>query len=88
MSMTHPFDTDSLYELTEDGNIRITKDGKTGLFTGEGIHLEGEIREADPQLCNWISNVPDPDSQMTTSRIAGRDDSGKSAGTHASHLNS
>ncbi len=84
MSMTHPFDTDSLYELTEDGNIRITKDGKTGYFTGEGIHIEGEIREADPQLCNWITNVPPADTQMTTSRIAGRD---KTA-TPASHLNS
>jgi len=84
MSMTHPFDTDCLYELTEDGNIRITKDGKTGYFTGEGIHIEGEIREADPQLCNWITNVPAADGQMTTSRIAGRD--GKA--THASHLNS
>ena len=47
MSMTHPFDPECLYELTEDGTIRITKDGKTGLFTGEGIHIEGEIREAD-----------------------------------------
>ena len=58
MSMTHPFDNECLYELTENGNIRITKDGKTGLFTGEGVHLEGDIREADPQLCNWITNVP------------------------------
>ncbi len=76
MSMTHPFDTDSLYELTEDGNIRITRDGKTGLFTGEGVHIEGDIREADPQLCNWITNVPPAEGQLATSRIAGRDNSG------------
>ena len=82
MSMTHPFDPECLYELTEDGNIRVTRDGRTGIFTGEGIHLEGEIREADPQLCNWITNEPDPETQMTTSRIAGRDKS-----SHASHLN-
>ena len=82
MSMTHPFDPECLYELTEDGNIRVTRDGRTGIFTGEGIHLEGEIREADPQLCNWITNEPDPETQITTSRIAGRDKS-----SHASHLN-
>ena len=73
MSMTHPFDLECLYELTGDGKVRVTRGGRTGVFTGEGIYLEGEIREADPQLCNWISNEPDPETQMTTSRIAGRD---------------
>ncbi|MBC09866.1 MAG: hypothetical protein CMQ39_06855 [Gammaproteobacteria bacterium] len=78
MSMTHPFDPDSLYELTEDGTIKISRDGKTGFFTGEGIYISGEIRSADPQLCNWITNVPNPETQLTASRIAGRDDAGKS----------
>jgi len=82
MSMTHPFDPDSLYELTDEGTIRITRDGKTGFFTGEGIYLSGEIRSADPQLCNWITNVPNPDTQLTASRIAGRDDAGKSVASH------
>tara|TARA_Y100001935_G_C17069860_1_gene391002 strand:- start:101 stop:349 length:249 start_codon:yes stop_codon:yes gene_type:complete len=76
--MTHPFDPDSLYELTEDGTIKISRDGKTGFFTGEGIYISGEIRSADPQLCNWITNVPNPETQLTASRIAGRDDAGKS----------
>jgi len=78
VSMTHPFDPDSLYELTEDGTIKISRDGKTGFFTGEGIYISGEIRSADPQLCNWITNVPNPETQLTASRIAGRDDAGKS----------
>ena len=82
MSMTHPFDPDCLYELTEEGNIRVTRDGKTGFFTGEGIHISGEIRSADPQMCNWITNVPNPDTQLTTSRIAGRDDAGESVSSH------
>ena len=82
MSMTHPFDPECLYELTEEGTIRITRDGKTGFFTGEGIYLAGEIRSADPQLCNWITNVPNPDTQLTASRIAGRDDAGRSIASH------
>ena len=82
MSMTHHFDPDCLYELTDEGTIRITRDGKTGFFTGEGVYLSGEIRSADPQLCNWITNVPNPDTQLTASRIAGRDDAGKSIASH------
>jgi hypothetical protein len=86
MSMTHPFDTEAFYELTEDGNIRVTRDGKEGFFTGEGIHISGEIREADPQVCNWITNVPDPDTQLSTSRIAGRDNNPEPKNSHLQHL--
>ena len=81
MSMTHPFDPETHYERLEDGNIRISKNGKSGIFTGEGVHISGEIREADPQLRNWVNNVPNPDTQVSTNRIAGRD-----SGELQSHL--
>jgi hypothetical protein len=74
MSLTHPFDSDSLYELMDDGNIRVSNGGEEGVFSSRGVHLRGAIREADPQLCVWVSNVPNPDTQLATSRIAGRDD--------------
>lgn len=73
MSLTHPFDPDALYELMEDGNIRLSKGGKHGIFSPAGVHISGEIREADPQICVWVSNVPNPATQLTTSRISGRD---------------
>ena len=76
MALTHPFDPDSLYELMEDGNIRVSKAGREGIFSARGVHICGEIREADPQVCVWVANVPNPDTQLATSRIAGRD-SGK-----------
>ncbi|MFT7219649.1 MAG: hypothetical protein ACI8Z1_001264 [Candidatus Azotimanducaceae bacterium] len=79
MSLTHPFDPESLYELMDDGSVRVSKDGKAGIFTGEGIHISGEIREADPQVCNWVNNVPNPDTQLSTNRIAGRDSGGVSS---------
>ena len=50
-SMYHPFDTDTLYQVDEDGNIRLTNGNSVGIFTKEGNHLSGEIRHADPQLC-------------------------------------
>lgn len=74
VSLTHPFDPDSHYELMADGNIRVTNRGRQGIFSPGGVHLSGEIWEADPQICVWVSNVPDPTTQLATSRIAGRDD--------------
>ena len=73
MALTHPFDPDSLYELMEDRNIRVSNGGRHGIFSNAGVHISGEIREADPQICVWVSNVPNPDTQLATSRIAGRD---------------
>ena len=72
--LTHPFDSDALYEFTEDGFVRVSKGDSEGFFTGEGIHVSGKIREADPQMCNWVSNNPSADTQLATSRMAGRDD--------------
>lgn len=54
--ITHPF-TGALYELTEDGNIRVTDGDSHGLFQGDGQWISGSIREADPQLCVWVTNV-------------------------------
>lgn len=73
MSLAHPFDPECLYELMEDGNVRVRRAGKEGVFSPAGVHISGEIREADPQVCVWVNNVPDPDTQLATSRIAGRD---------------
>jgi hypothetical protein len=53
----HPF-TRYLYERDNDldGVIRVSDDrGAWGRFRWDGSYLEGELREADPQLCNWIA---------------------------------
>lgn len=72
-SSTHPFDPQTLYEVTLDGNIRLSNGNRVGIFTTEGNYLSGDIREADPQLCVWVGNNPDPEGVLTTSRLAGRD---------------
>ena len=59
-SLYHPFDTDVLYQCDEDGNIRLTQGNSVGIFTREGIHISGDIKHADPQLCVWVGNNPDP----------------------------
>jgi hypothetical protein len=30
-------------------------DDKQGLFHSDGRWIEGELREADPQLCGWVA---------------------------------
>ena len=58
-SMTHPFDTETLYQVDEDGNIRLSNGNSVGIFTRWGQHISGDIKQADPQLCNWVGNNPD-----------------------------
>lgn len=54
LGLRHPF-TRALYEQDGKGNVRVVDpDGRVGLFTTAGTWLEGELFEADPQLCNWV----------------------------------
>jgi len=66
-SLTHPFDPDTLYELTADGNIRVSNGKTFGIFTTQGQHLSGDLRQADPQLCVWVGNNPDASNQQMAS---------------------
>jgi len=52
--MRHPF-TKALYERSDDGTIVVTDGDRRGVFTGQGRWLEGDLREADPHLCGWVS---------------------------------
>ncbi|MEM9748875.1 MAG: hypothetical protein AAF945_19445 [Actinomycetota bacterium] len=51
--IVHPF-TGALHEQDGNGNIRVTLDGKEGIFGVDGHHISGELRECDPQLCGWV----------------------------------
>jgi hypothetical protein len=52
--LTHPY-TKALYEHAGDGLVRVTAaDGRTGLFRADGRWVDGELRDADPQLCGWV----------------------------------
>jgi hypothetical protein len=50
----HPY-TKALYEPGDDGLVRVTApDGRSGRFRTDGRWVDGELREADPQLCGWV----------------------------------
>jgi hypothetical protein len=53
-TIKHPL-SGALYDLTADGQIEVSKNGKTGRFTAHGVWIDGEIRQADPHLCLWIA---------------------------------
>jgi hypothetical protein len=53
LGLVHPF-SKALYEQDGKGNVRVSLGGKSGLFRTDGTWIDGEIFEADPQLCNWI----------------------------------
>jgi hypothetical protein len=52
----HPF-TQALYEQDGAGNIKVTDGEQVGIFGVDGHWISGELREADPQLCGWISGI-------------------------------
>lgn len=67
--LIHPFSR-ALYELDGSGNIRVTLDGKSGIFATDGRYLSGDLRECDPQMCGWVGGP-----QIANHRIA-QDDRG------------
>ena len=50
----HPF-TKALYERDHDGHVVVRVRDKFGVFRADGSWIEGELYEADPQMCNWIA---------------------------------
>ncbi|MCH1512735.1 MAG: hypothetical protein P8J01_09305 [Acidimicrobiales bacterium] len=56
-SLIHPL-SKALYEKTPEGNVQVTNGDLQGTFRRDGSWIEGELRECDPQLCNWVSGPP------------------------------
>ena len=54
LGIHHPF-SGALYEQDGEGNVLVTDGEKTGLFRENGSWISGELKECDPQLCNWIA---------------------------------
>lgn len=51
----HPFSR-GVYTREDADRVRVTlPDGTFGVFDGIGRWIEGEVFEADPELCIWMS---------------------------------
>lgn len=53
LGAVHPF-SKALYEQDGKGNVLVTLGEQHGLFTRQGVWIEGELFEADPHFCGWI----------------------------------
>ncbi len=65
--LRHPL-SGAIYELDEEGRVFVTRDGTSGLFTGDGAWLGGDLRWADPELCRWIRSGNNPSPRLKSSR--------------------
>ena len=63
LGIRHPF-SHALYEQDGHGNVLVTDGARSGVFTGEGRWVSGELRECDPQMCNWIAGPIAPHHRM------------------------
>jgi len=50
----HPL-SGAIYDVREDGLVDVSDGGLTGVFTNEGVWVEGKLRRVDPQLCGWLA---------------------------------
>jgi hypothetical protein len=51
--IVHPFSR-ALYEQDGAGHIRVTQNGRAGIFAVDGQWLSGDLRDCDPQMCGWV----------------------------------
>ncbi len=71
--LTHGF-TGAMYRRVGDNRIEVTDtEGRIGLFDGEGRWIEGEIYEADPQMCVWLA----ADRIKSSHRLSAQDGPGQ-----------
>ena len=50
----HPL-SGAVYEVTDDGLVRVVDDNGSGLFRPDGTWVAGEVTVADPNLCGWLA---------------------------------
>ncbi len=72
-SIKHPL-SGAIYDLTEQGTIRVDKNGTVGEFDAHGRWLGGDLKQADPHLCLWIAGRQLPNRfQQAAAALAGAD---------------
>lgn len=66
-AIRHPL-SGATYEVDSEGRIVVSRDGVSGVFTGDGVWIEGEMRSADPEVCRWMRSGNTTNPRLSTSR--------------------
>lgn len=53
--LKHPL-SGAVYDIAEDGTVIVTSEDTWGRFDRDGVWVEGALRSADPQMCNWLAS--------------------------------
>ena len=67
-SIRHPF-SGAVYALRPDGDVEVSSEQGEGVFRPDGRWVSGALREADPQMCVWISNQSPPADQLESTIV-------------------
>ncbi len=67
--LVHPI-TKAVYEQDGEGNVRVRSLDREGIFSITGQWLNGELREADPQMCGWVAGPLAENHRLASAREA------------------
>ena len=65
--LRHPL-SGAIYELDDDGRVVVSGDGISGVFTGDGEWITGDLRVVDPEMCRWVRSGANPSPRLKSSR--------------------
>lgn len=74
-SIRHPF-SGAVYSLRPDGDVQVSGEQGEGVFQSDGRWVSGALREADPQMCVWISNQSPPVDQLESTIVVTQEGAG------------
>lgn len=64
----HPL-SGAIYEEAGDDRVKVTdRAGVTGVFTGDGRWVSGDLRTADAEVCRWIRSGYNPSPRIKSNR--------------------
>ena len=50
----HPL-SKAVYDVREDGLVEVTQGDRRGIFTANGVRVEGDLYNVDIHLCHWLA---------------------------------
>ncbi len=50
----HPL-SQAMYDVRDDGLVEVTSGDRRGVFTPNGVRVEGDLYNVDIHLCHWLA---------------------------------
>lgn len=67
-NLRHPL-SGAIYEEAGHDRVQVTdRAGVTGVFSGDGAWISGDLRAADPEVCRWVRSGDNPSPRIKSNR--------------------